>query len=92
MTATDVGRRHPVRTTTGGHRPSHAGGDNHNGDTVPVLMLTLEQVKASVNLSEDTLREVMRSGALPSVLVGRSRRIRWTDLENWVASLPRAAA
>ncbi len=73
-------------------RASKAVGDAWNGDSVPMLLLTLEQVKAAVNLSEDTLREVMRSGALPSVLVGRARRIRWTDLQNWVASLPHAAA
>jgi excisionase family DNA binding protein len=81
-----------VTTSNGLKRASQTIGDVWNSDSVPVLMLTLEQVKAAVNLSEDTLREVMRSGALPSVLVGRARRIRWTDLQNWVASLPRAAA
>jgi len=81
-----------MTTITGHKRASQTVGDVWNGDSVPVLMLTLEQVKAAVNLSEDTLREVMRSGALPSVLVGRARRIRWIDLQNWVASLPHAAA
>jgi excisionase family DNA binding protein len=81
-----------MTTTTNLERASQTVGDVWNGDSVPVLMLTLEQVKAAVNLSEDTLREVMRSGALPSVLVGRARRIRWTDLQNWVARLPHAAA
>lgn len=66
--------------------------DTRSADAVPVLLMTLEQVKSAVNLSEDTLREVMRSGALPSVLIGRSRRIRASDLQNWVASLPHAAA
>lgn len=63
-----------------------------DADSVPILMLTLEQATAAVNLSEDTLREVMRSGALASVLIGRSRRIRWADLQGWVAGLPQAAA
>jgi excisionase family DNA binding protein len=81
-----------MKAATDIKRASKAVGDGWNGDSVPMLLLTLEQVKAAVNLSEDTQREVMRSGALPSVLVGRARRIRWTDLQNWVANLPHAAA
>ena len=81
-----------MTTSTTRERPARAVGDAWHADSVPVLMLTMEQAKAAVNLSEDTLREVMRSGALPSVLVGRSRRIRWADLQRWVAGLPHAAA
>lgn len=81
-----------MTSSTGPKRASQTVGDAWQADSVPMLMLTIEQAKAAVNLSEDTLREVMRSGALRSVLVGRARRIRWSDLQNWVASLPRAAA
>ncbi len=81
-----------MTTSTGPTRGPQTVGDASHADSVPLLMLTIDQVKAAVNLSEDTLREVMRSGALPSVLVGRARRIRWSDLQNWVAGLPQAAA
>jgi hypothetical protein len=76
-----------MTTSTGPKRDPQTVGDALHADSVPLLMLTLDQVKAAVNLSEDTLR-----GALPSVLVGRARRIRWSDLQNWVACLPHAAA
>jgi len=81
-----------MTTSTRPMRSSQTVGDALHADSVPLLMLTIDQVKAAVNLSEDTLRELMRSGALPSVLVGRARRIRWSDLQNWVAGLPHAAA
>jgi excisionase family DNA binding protein len=81
-----------MTTSSGPKRGSQTVGDALHADSLPLLMLTIDQVKAAVNLSEDTLREVMRSGALPSVLVGRARRIRWSDLQNWVAGLPHAAA
>ena len=80
MTSSALATAHPRAT------------DDNGAEAVPMLMLTLEQAKAVVNLSEDTLRGVMRSGALPSVLIGRARRIRMADLQHWVAGLPPSAA
>ena len=45
---------------------------------------------SALAISRDAVYELLRSGRLPSVTLGRSRRIRVTDLDRFVASLPRA--
>jgi hypothetical protein len=47
-----------MTTSTGRKRGSQTVGDALHADSVPLLMLTIDQVKAAVNLSEDTLREL----------------------------------
>lgn len=56
------------------------------------LLLTIPQVCAALAISRDAVYELLRSGRLPSVALGRSRRIRVEDLERFVAGLPRTSA
>lgn len=56
------------------------------------LLLTIPEACAALAVSRDAVYELLRSGRLPSVTLGRSRRIRIADLERFVAGLPRTAA
>jgi excisionase family DNA binding protein len=48
------------------------------------LLLRVEQVAALLNLSRSGVYELIRSGALPSLLVGHRRRLVRTEVEAWV--------
>ena len=56
------------------------------------LLLTVTEVGEITSLGRSTIYELIRTGALPSVLVSTSRRVRSTDLEAYVAGLATAAA
>src|ERR1700752_1715242 len=43
--------------------------------STPVLLLTIEDVAASLQVSRRTIDSLLASGQLPSVNIGRSRRI-----------------
>jgi excisionase family DNA binding protein len=51
------------------------------------LLLRVPEVAARLSMSRGKVYELMRSGALPSVRIDRSRRIRARDLEAFVGSL-----
>jgi excisionase family DNA binding protein len=51
------------------------------------LLLKVPEVAARLSMSRGKVYELIRSGALPSVLIDRSRRIRARDLEDFVGSL-----
>lgn len=53
------------------------------------LLLTIPDVCAALVISRDAVYELLHSGRLPSVTIGRLRRIRVSDLERFVAALPR---
>ncbi len=55
----------------------------------PDLLLTCTQAAAVLSLSRATVQRLVASGELPSVTVGRARRIPVSDLQAYVASLPR---
>lgn len=55
------------------------------------LLLTIPEVCAALVISRDAVYELLHSGRLPSVTIGRLRRIRVADLERFVAGLPRTA-
>ncbi len=55
------------------------------------LLLTIPEVCAALVISRDAVYELLHSGKLPSITIGRLRRIRITDLERFVAALPRTA-
>lgn len=53
---------------------------------VPV-MLTVPQVCRVLQMSRSKVYEMLASGEIPSVSIGRSRRIHNRDLEAYLASL-----
>ena len=51
------------------------------------LLLTVPEVARALGLGESKTKELIRTGALPSVKLGRSRRITPTALREFVAQL-----
>ncbi len=56
------------------------------------LLYRVNEVAANLSLSRSTVYELVRSGVLPSVRIGGSRRIRGEDLARFVESLQRMSA
>ena len=56
------------------------------------LLYRVNEVAAGLSLSRSTVYELVRSGVLPSVRIGGSRRIRGEDLARYVESLQRVSA
>lgn len=50
-------------------------------------LLTVADVVERTRLSRTVVYELMRSGDLPAVNRGRSRRIREADLDEWIRQL-----
>jgi excisionase family DNA binding protein len=74
-------------------RPGQTVGSGRHADDTPYrLLLTIPEVCGALAVSRDAVYELLRGGRLPSVTLGRSRRIRIADLERFVAGLPRTAA
>ncbi len=59
--------------------------------TLPKLLLTVEEAAELLGLGRTTTYALIKSGALKSVLIGRARRIRVTDLDAYAAQLTPAA-
>ena len=57
--------------------------------TAPVthLLLTVEQASSALNISRTRVFELLRDGRLTGVKLGRTTRIRATDLDSFVSSL-----
>lgn len=51
------------------------------------LLLTVEQTAAELHIARRRVFELIRNGQLASVKIGKSRRIRSTDLADYVARL-----
>lgn len=51
------------------------------------LLLTVEQVAEELALSRSRVYELLAAGALPSIHIGRSRRVALGDLRNFVNGL-----
>lgn len=51
------------------------------------LLLTVEEARELLGIKRTLMYELMRSGAVASVRVGRLRRIRLRDLEAYAAGL-----
>jgi excisionase family DNA binding protein len=63
------------------------------GNTMDEKMLyTLTDVAAALSVSRIKVHELVRSGALPSVRIGGSRRVRGEYLAGYVDSLERVPA
>jgi excisionase family DNA binding protein len=48
------------------------------------LLLTITEASQVLTISRSKLYELLNSGNLPSVYIGRSRRIRMKDIEEFV--------
>lgn len=53
----------------------------------PPLLYTVEEAAERLRLSRAKVFQLIRDGLLPSVLVGRSRRIRHDDMQSFVEGL-----
>jgi excisionase family DNA binding protein len=53
----------------------------------PTLLLTVEETAAQLRIARRRVFDMIRDGTLPSVKIGKSRRIRQADLAEYVASL-----
>ena len=51
------------------------------------MLLTVEETAVQLRIARRRVFEILRDGTLPSVKIGRSRRIRSTDLAAYVARL-----
>jgi len=51
------------------------------------LLLTVQEVQALTGLSKDVLRDAISDGTLKAKLIGRSWRVKRSDLEEFVAGL-----
>jgi excisionase family DNA binding protein len=51
------------------------------------MLLTVEETAAQLRIARRRVFVILRDGTLPSVKIGRSRRIRSTDLAAYVAKL-----
>jgi excisionase family DNA binding protein len=56
------------------------------------LLLTYEQAAEELGVTTRYVEQLARDGAFPVVRLGRLRRIDVTDLERYVANLPRTPA
>ncbi|MET9434086.1 helix-turn-helix domain-containing protein [Streptomyces sp. NPDC006551] len=56
------------------------------------ILLTVDAAAQALSFGRSTVYELMAAGVLPYVKVGRSRRIRRTDLEAFAAELTQHAA
>ena len=56
------------------------------------MLYTLADVAAALSVSRSKVYELVRSGALPSVRIGGSRRVLGEDLATYVDSLERVSA
>jgi excisionase family DNA binding protein len=56
------------------------------------MLLTVEETATQLRIARRRVFEMIRDGSLPSVKIGRSRRIRSSDLAAYVANLEPADA
>ncbi|MCA0293065.1 helix-turn-helix domain-containing protein [Nostocoides australiense] len=56
------------------------------------MLYTLSDVAAALSVGRSKVYELVRCGALPSVRIGGSRRVRSEDLATYVDSLERVSA
>ena len=52
------------------------------------LLLRIRDVAGMLSMSESATYDLVYKGELPSVYIGSARRVRMSDLEAYIASLP----
>lgn len=60
-----------------------------NATSTSKLLVTVSEAGRVLAISRSKVYELMEAGYIPSVCIGRSRRIRVSDLESFVASVER---
>jgi|HubBroStandDraft_6_1064221.scaffolds.fasta_scaffold00365_28 excisionase family DNA binding protein len=68
-----------------------AGGDRRVPDRPTRLLFTYAEAGACLMVSERQIQTMVAAGELPSVAIGRLRRIAYEDLAEYVDSLRRKA-
>lgn len=58
---------------------------------MPTLLLTVEEAAAELRIARRRVFEMIREGTLPSVKIGKSRRITRAAVEEYVRQLQGAA-
>lgn len=53
-------------------------------DTKPEGLATVNDVAEFMKITRPSVYKLIRSGDLPSLKIGRSRRIRWVDVHSFV--------
>lgn len=53
-------------------------------DPDDVMLFTIEQVASFINLGKSFVTRLVSSGAIPSVKIGRARRVRLSELRSFV--------
>ena len=61
--------------------------DNNTENTVNENLLTIKDVKARLQLGHTKVTELVISGKLPSLKIGKSRRVRLADLNTFIEEL-----
>ena len=61
--------------------------DNNSKNTVNENLLTIKDVKARLQLGHTKVTELVISGKLPSLKIGKSRRVRLVDLNTFIEEL-----
>lgn len=59
---------------------------------LPELMLTVVEAAQVLKVSKSHAKKLIAAGTVPSVKVGRCRRVRVSDLEKHIANLPATVA
>ena len=59
---------------------------------LPELMLTVLETAEVLKVSKSHVKKLIAAGTVPSVKVGRCRRVRMSDLREHIANLPVSAA
>ena len=74
-----------------GHARTEVGAPPAPADDQPVRLIGEAEVARCLGLSPRTVRRLLASGDLPSVTVGRARRVHVDDLDRYIATLKGAA-
>lgn len=59
---------------------------------LPELMLTVPETAQVLKVSTSKAKKLIAAGTVPSVTIGRCRRVRLSDLEEHIRNLPVTAA
>ena len=61
--------------------------DNNTKNNVTENLLTIKDVKARLQLGHTKVQELVSSRKLPSLKIGKSRRVRLVDLNTFIEEL-----
>jgi excisionase family DNA binding protein len=76
-------------SATSRHEPTEFGADATAGESGRMAhLLDLDEVALALRVSGRSAERLIASGDLPSVTIGRSRRVRGADLEQYIEQLP----